>query len=211
MDGLIRCGKCKRELDPEQYPPSQRHNGGYCRDCKRSYEKAHPRKRYKPDRPYSDHCYQCGAKRDPDDRLHVGYCGVCFRAYNRKRYAEDGRRITANCSMCGIERVPEDRVHQAYCPDCFNAWRIQRTYGITPDDYAAMLEKQGGGCAICGVQQSQMWRESRRRPLVIDHCHTSGKIRALLCDYCNRGLGQFRDSPALLRKAAEYLEAHASS
>jgi hypothetical protein len=210
MDGLIRCGKCGEDREPEQYPPSQRHNGGYCRPCKRAYEKAHPRKRYRPDRPYSDHCYKCGSKRDSDDRVHISYCGDCARAYSRGRYAEQGMRITPICSMCGIERDPEDQTHQAYCPSCLYSWRIKGKYGITPDEYVAMLEQQGGGCSICGVRQSQLWRETWRQPLVIDHCHGSGKVRGLLCDHCNRGLGQFRDDPALLHRAAEYLEAHAS-
>ena len=234
MDGLIRCGKCKRELDPEQYPPSQRHNGGYCRECKRAYERSKKRpplancarcgkvrtgshraycvecmQQYRQER-QTRPCARCGAERDPSEsQVSDAYCNECARAYHRSRHAENGRRITPICSMCGIER--DDQVHQAYCPNCLYSWHIKRKYGLTLDEYVAMLERQGGGCSICGVRQSQLWREVVRQPLVIDHCHNSNKVRGLLCDHCNRGLGQFRDDPALLRRAAEYLEAHASS
>lgn len=232
MDGLIRCGKCKQERDPGQYPPSQRHNGGYCRECKRAYERSKKRpplakcarcggertgshraycspcwKQYREERRLKP-CARCGGERI-GHQVHDAYCNDCARAYHRERYAENGRRITPICSMCGIER--DEQVHQAYCPNCLYAWQIKRKYGLAMDEYIAMLEIQGGGCSICGARQSQLWREVVRQPLLIDHDHETGKVRGLLCDHCNRGLGQFRDDPALLHKAAEYLEAHASS
>ena len=65
----------------------------------------------------------------------------------------------------------------------------------------ALLRSQDGRCAICRIPE-----EESKRPLVIDHCHKSGKIRALLCNSCNVGLGMFKDDPEFLRAAAEYLE-----
>jgi len=78
---------------------------------------------------------------------------------------------------------------------------IRRTYGITYEEYEQMVEDQGGGCAICGKTESE---EGRRLP--IDHCHTTGKVRGVLCAKCNQALGMFRDDPELLRNAAQYLE-----
>lgn len=60
-----------------------------------------------------------------------------------------------------------------------------------------MEQDQNGQCKSCS-------RSGCR--LVVDHCHTTGKIRGLLCDDCNQGIGHFRDSPDLLRRAADYLE-----
>ena len=77
--------------------------------------------------------------------------------------------------------------------------KLKERYGLTPEDYAAMAMSQDHACAICADDS----------PLVVDHDHESGKVRALLCHACNRGLGHFRDSPARLRNAAEYLERHA--
>lgn len=61
-----------------------------------------------------------------------------------------------------------------------------------------VLERERG-CEVCGVILAG-------RELAVDHCHESGKVRGLLCHSCNMGIGQFKDSPELLRKAAVYLE-----
>lgn len=79
--------------------------------------------------------------------------------------------------------------------------RLKKEYGITLDDYEAMLTEQDGKCFICG-------KDSDWGTLAVDHCHKTGKVRKLLCFSCNTSIGKFNDDPALLRKAAEYLEAH---
>lgn len=82
-----------------------------------------------------------------------------------------------------------------------NSRRVHlKKYGITPEEYAELLFLQGGVCKICGGQS----KGDRR--LAVDHCHTTGKIRGLLCNTCNAGLGQFGDNVELLRKAITYLE-----
>lgn len=69
-----------------------------------------------------------------------------------------------------------------------------------------MYEAQEGRCAVCGTSASETSGKGKR--LQVDHCHTSGKIRGLLCDGCNRGLGSFKDDPARLGRAIEYLTNH---
>ena len=65
-----------------------------------------------------------------------------------------------------------------------------------------MFADQGGVCAICGTAE---WGGRYDRPHT-DHDHATGIFRGILCDFCNRGLGMFRDDPARLRAAAAYLE-----
>lgn len=79
-------------------------------------------------------------------------------------------------------------------------------YGITIDDYEAMLASQGGNCAICGGQHTpeDRWKSGLKN-LRVDHDHTTGRVRGLLCFHCNTGLGHFRDSPELLSEALAYL------
>lgn len=69
------------------------------------------------------------------------------------------------------------------------------------DDALADLKASTTECAICGNQEQ----------LVVDHDHNTGKVRGLLCNHCNRGLGHFRDDPMLLEFAAQYLYASADA
>ena len=77
-----------------------------------------------------------------------------------------------------------------------------KTYGLTEEQYQAMLTEQGGKCAICG---SAHGLASKMYPLYVDHCHTTGLVRGLLCQRCNAGLGMFQDRKDLIDKAALYL------
>ena len=81
--------------------------------------------------------------------------------------------------------------------------RLRRLYDLTLVEYDAILSTQGGGCAICGAAPKQ------NRRLAVDHDHDTGRVRGLLCDACNPGLGRFRDSPDLLRRAIAYIEREA--
>lgn len=80
---------------------------------------------------------------------------------------------------------------------------LKRKYGITVEEADALLEKQGGKCAICSVTEG----DSRGFRMHIDHDHATGVVRGILCNLCNSGLGQFRDNPDLLTKAIAYLAA----
>jgi hypothetical protein len=76
--------------------------------------------------------------------------------------------------------------------------QLQWEYGISLDQYNEMMRKQDGRCAICGVPNFI-------RKLVIDHCHDTGKVRGLLCDRCNTGIGKLRDNIDILQSAIKYL------
>jgi hypothetical protein len=71
-------------------------------------------------------------------------------------------------------------------------------YGMTLEQWDLLVMDQLGRCAIC----------DQHCELVVDHCHVSGNVRALLCGTCNVGLGQFKDDPVRLRAAADYIERH---
>jgi hypothetical protein len=66
-----------------------------------------------------------------------------------------------------------------------------------------MLDKQGGLCAICGNTPAKT--NSRNQTLHVDHCHSTGVVRELLCQDCNRGLGCFKDNAEYLLAAAQYI------
>lgn len=119
-------------------------------------------------------------------------CAVCPSTFaNRKALGQHHVQIHPDVPYQSSVGDPEYR----------RVWRLGNKYGITADEYTRMVAAQGGGCAICGATECD---DGRR--LHVDHCHETGKVRGLLCAACNHGLGKFRDSPLLLRRAVEYLE-----
>lgn len=83
---------------------------------------------------------------------------------------------------------------------------LKRIYGISLDDYEAMSNAQDGKCALCG-HEARGGRGIVRR-LYVDHCHTTGIVRGLLCINCNTGLGSFGESTLRLSQAIDYLKKH---
>jgi hypothetical protein len=102
------------------------------------------------------------------------------------------------------------RVYRATNPDRFRGVHLKKKFGITAEDYDALLAQQGGKCAICRQRERAInAKTGLPRSLAVDHCHSSNRVRSLLCSYCNTGLGSFFDNPDRLRAAIEYLERHA--
>jgi len=100
--------------------------------------------------------------------------------FGKKRSNKSG--LQARCKRCRVEEVTLAR------------------YGITVEQKMEMLVSQKGTCALCGTTS---WGKAGPQ---VDHCHTTKKIRGLLCVQCNVGLGNFKDSTTLLYKAVVYLE-----
>ncbi len=142
------------------------------------------------------------------------------------RQTSDGRR----CSGCKL-RKPLDafgvsvRYHdgfQPYCRECSRAnarayaknvppekaaarrrrVNLKMLYGLSVEAFDALLASQGHRCGICREAVPSRGRCAN----AVDHDHTTGAVRGILCMKCNAGLGQFRDSPAFLRAAADYLD-----
>jgi hypothetical protein len=132
----------------------------------------------------------------------------CDREYRRIRYAQDPeyreRRLAYSRAWAAAhraqinQRLRRKRADVEYRDSLYDR-RYKSQYGISMDEYKAMLARQGGVCAIC--------RQQSARALSVDHCHTTGKVRGLLCQTCNSGLGSYRDDPSLTRAATAYLEA----
>lgn len=121
-------------------------------------------------------------------------CEACTRSQGHKRYYEDIEATRAKQRQYSATRRREKPLL------ALNA-ELKYKFGITLDDYNAMLEKQNGGCAICSGT-------NKTKKLAVDHDHTTGKVRALLCDKCNRGIGLFDENQDRLYKVIEYLREH---
>ncbi len=114
-----------------------------------------------------------------------------------KKTGRPARRV---CKECRNAREREYRVG-----DRQRKKRLWGVYKITLDDYNNMLIAQNNVCAICfNKNTSGPWKGL----LAVDHCHKTGKVRGLLCDSCNRGIGQLKDDIELVKNAVGYLEKH---
>ena len=96
----------------------------------------------------------------------------------------------------GLSQARETAEYKRYQRECYDRFK----YKLEPEQKDAMIEAHENGCAICGYQFGQKVGDMK-----VDHDHTTGEVRGLLCDMCNRGLGFFRDNPANLHLAINYL------
>lgn len=122
-----------------------------------------------------------------------------------------------SCSKCNVVKsIQEYYKHSIkhkspWCIDCFrhhsriNDLKIK--FGITLEQYNELLESQNHRCAICNEKENIIHHGTKEViKLSVDHCHTTKKIRGLLCSRCNFGIGYFKDSIELLGNAIKYLE-----
>ena len=116
------------------------------------------------------------------------------RAASRRYYAAHREKVLVAGKRYKI-------AHARECKAVNRLRTIERQYGLTLDQYHALLERQGEHCAICSTALIPLGRDTH-----IDHDHCTTRVRGLLCGQCNPGLGRFKDDPATLRRAAEYLE-----
>jgi len=120
------------------------------------------------------------------------YCKPCNAAWRRKDYL-------ANIEVHKARNRASSR--RNYDLERHRGWYLKSKYGITRDQYDAMLESQGGGCAICGANAP-----GGKGDWHVDHEHNAKKrVRGLLCAGCNVGIGHLGDDPERLVLAAQYL------
>ena len=124
------------------------------------------------------------------------------------------------CKKCMIN-LPLDKYYfnkngkykrQNVCKKCMNVYnyktdknhKLNKAYGITLDQYNELLSKQNNKCSICQIDNNGKYR-NKQRAFAVDHCHTTGKIRGLLCSDCNIALGLLKDNTNYLQTAIKYL------
>lgn len=123
----------------------------------------------------------------------------------RERYRNDPKHRKAK-TQYNREHRNENRERTAEWrkshPTRISAWWLKTKYGITVEQYEALLEKQGHKCAICGKPHSVV----PYKRLNVDHDHKTGKVRGMLCHDCNLAIGFFLDDVSLLEAAIRYLQ-----
>ena len=107
---------------------------------------------------------------------------------------------------CSVDGCLNESHRQAITSKCHACYTTIRKYGITIPQRNQMLKDQGNACLICNSHIEFCGSPTGKHQAAIDHCHSSGDVRGILCGACNVGLGKFYDDPDLLRKAADYIE-----
>lgn len=153
-------------------------------------------------------CRECGSYDITPGRVkHRSYiCRSCLKSYG-ERNADRIKERNAAYYIRNAEKVKaRTAVYRALNPDRAKnraaSGSLNRKYGITTDERNRLLADQGGTCAIC--------KTVPKKPAV-DHCHSNGKIRGVLCNSCNSVIGFAKDNPETLASAMEYLSLHRNS
>lgn len=132
------------------------------------------------------------------------YCADCQKQASRQWTSDHADHVKARNAAAREKPGYKDRARR----DMQRWWLTQ--YGITVEDYEAMLAGQNGVCAICHLPERYVDpRTGRPRRLAVDHDHKTHRVRGLLCGRCNRAIGQFADEHERLLRASEYLRAAA--
>ena len=123
-------------------------------------------------------------------------CATCKAVLARSSFSRNPNNTDGQSYDC---RQCVRRHNKLYYSRVGHTKHIERKYGISRDDFIAMLNEQGNACAICRSPQhgGKNWH--------VDHDHTTGINRGILCSGCNLGIGGMRDNPETLIAAAAYL------
>lgn len=144
-------------------------------------------------------CIKCGQnkelkeyhKRTDVNNGYDGRCKKCSSLYHKEHYQK-------NILVERKKRRERDIIFRKNNPDASREHKLKMRYGITLKDKEEMLKNQGGLCLICKIDI--------KNKACVDHNHKTDKIRSLLCDGCNTGIGMFKENIETMKKAIQYLK-----
>lgn len=143
-------------------------------------------------------------------------CIDCSKKYHAQRYVNQKEKIRGQIEEYRSKN--KEKIERAQL-----AWKAKnpekvkqyqrvtnlKKFGLSKEAYDLMVKQQNGLCAICKSPETFIHPQTKQLArLAVDHCHTTGKTRKLLCKNCNTGLGVFKDSQSILMSAAQYLKDH---
>lgn len=208
------CTKCGLDKPLSEFSKAPRGKYGVKASCKacdaeRYAANPHPSRALPPEevkrrleerRGDAKKCTKCGVVKDRSE-------------FTKSRDGKYGPVLHPLCNACKSERAKRwfrDNPDRADASS--RRYSLGKNYGITPEQYDALLQQQGGACAICGeAEPPAHGRTGKQFRLSVDHCHKTGRVRGLLCQKCNRAMGLLGDDPILVRNAIGYLKHHDAS
>lgn len=153
-------------------------------------------------------------RKQEEDNVSTKTCGKCrlvkpLTDFSTNKGKNDGYNHW--CKICA-NTYNKERNRQLYTESFIRAKNLKQHYGITSAECQAMFLAQNGVCAACG--QPERFHDPRTKQaknLQVDHCHTTGKVRVLLCKECNNALGLLHDDPERVRQLLRYVKLYQSS
>ncbi|MGV9356103.1 endonuclease VII domain-containing protein [Streptomyces misionensis] len=177
------CGKCGRDLPLAAFARDRNRRDGlqvYCRECVAAYSAAHYRRR----REAMGKTVREKVSVEPGHKR----CPQCGQVKPHAEWERNKSSSDGWASYCRTCRAGRNRA--AY---------FKRRYGLTETERDLLVASQGSVCCICLAAP----------PAHVDHSHETGRVRGVLCFSCNAALGQFKDQPEVIRRAAAYVEGNA--
>lgn len=188
--GMKTCSKCKVLKELSGFSTDSRNKDGRCGDCRVCRNEAN-RARYATNPEKVNAARRVRHAANPEKA----------RAEDQARYAANPEKKNAAGRAFYSNSKKDPTKHSANLDRIyFN--RIKSAFGLSKEGYIRLFESQEGKCDICGVSPA------KGRHLAVDHDHTSGKVRGLLCSMCNLAVGHVKESSEIGRKLVSYIEKH---
>lgn len=130
-------------------------------------------------------------------------CTKCGEVKPKTEFNKDSHTLDSLRRYCRECQKIANKERRNKNPNEWKEYHYKSSYNISLDQYNEMFNLQQGCCDICGTHQSKL-----KRNLAVDHCHSTGKVRKLLCSNCNSGIGKLQENIEILKKAISYLEEH---
>lgn len=119
--------------------------------------------------------------------------------FSKKNAKNRPPSLQPRCKPCAAQDTREYNIQNK---EKVRDSRYTKTYGLR---FKEVIEMSQGQCEICKIDLIFGASQPNSQSGVVDHNHTTGRVRGILCNSCNRGIGYFRDNPMFLEKAASYL------
>lgn len=151
-------------------------------------------------------CEKCRIEKDESDftllKTTGGYCSraICLacrkaRLERRAITKENAKHSMADWKARNSDKIKHNMAeYRAKNRQKLNRNQILKRFNLTEEQYAFLIDRQNGCCAIC----------DNKAPLAVDHCHATDKIRGLLCGPCNRAIGLLKENPHAIERALDY-------
>lgn len=212
-----RCSKCKEIKNILQFNKTKKEKSGYqycCKQCqaisnKKWYDKNQNKICLKAKEKYllNSESQKISQKKYYQNNIKkIRLKNSIWKKLNCKKINENNRKRYHQNSKLGVMK---SRKWQMKNIDKVKNYKLKNTYNISLEEYNKLLELQNGVCEICKLPETVIHHVTKQaKQLAVDHNHTTGKIRKLLCARCNTGMGFFNDNIGLLKNVIAYLEFH---